>query len=150
MLKSNSFISRKFFIPFFAVLFLILFDQAIKILVLVLNVSHTCNGGFAFGIGSQVQANTIFAVPVILLFFVFYFLLKEKRQFYQFGYLLIIAGGVSNLIDRIIRGCVVDFISFGSVLNFAFLNSAFNPADIFVTIGIGIVIFGIIFGTNEK
>ena len=53
--------------------------------------------------------------------------------------ILIAAGGISNLIDRIFRGYVVDFID---VNFFNFPN--FNVADISIIIGIGILLIVII------
>ena len=60
--------------------------------------------------------------------------------------LLIVAGGVGNLIDRILNGYVVDFI------NFVFITfPVFNLADIFVTCGgTLIIIYMIFFADKEK
>lgn len=44
---------------------------------------------------------------------------------------LIIAGGISNCIDRVFRGYVLEFIDFTDFLNFPILNLA----DIFILIG---------------
>ena len=50
---------------------------------------------------------------------------------------LILAGGVGNLIDRLITGSVVDFIDF-RLINFA----VFNVADICAVVGsIGLLVF---------
>ena len=45
--------------------------------------------------------------------------------------LLVIAGGIGNLIDRIFRGFVVDFLSF------SIFPPVFNLADCCITVGIG-------------
>ena len=59
--------------------------------------------------------------------------------------LLIISGGISNLIDRIFRGGVVDFIDISQVINFP----KFNLADICIVVGwILFVLFAAIH-TNE-
>ena len=62
---------------------------------------------------------------------------------------LISAGGLGNLIDRLFRGKVVDFIE-PTFINFA----VFNFADILVTCGavmiIGYLIFDIIFDFRQK
>ena len=56
-------------------------------------------------------------------------------------FILVIAGGLSNLIDRITRGFVVDFIDVNELLNFAI----FNVADIFIVVGIfGTIIYSFI------
>jgi signal peptidase II len=53
------------------------------------------------------------------------------------GIILIISGGLSNIADRIMSGCVIDFID----LKFW---PVFNLADIYITIG-GIIILCVLF-----
>ena len=55
---------------------------------------------------------------------------KIKNKFYQVCAVMVISGGLGNLLDRIFRGFVVDFIEVQFV-NFA----VFNFADILVTCG---------------
>ena len=52
--------------------------------------------------------------------------------------ILIISGAIGNLIDRVFRGFVVDFISF---ILFNSQMPVFNIADIFVTCGVAGLIF---------
>jgi len=61
----------------------------------------------------------------------------------KFGILLIIAGGLSNITDRIIHGCVTDFID----LKFW---PVFNLADIYITIGAIIIIKHIAYNMEHK
>ena len=51
----------------------------------------------------------------------------------QYGFAMIIAGGIGNLYDRIVYGFVVDFIRL-DFINFAI----FNAADVFICLGAGI------------
>jgi lipoprotein signal peptidase len=65
-------------------------------------------------------------VPVsftIALFFIISFLRSRQRSFF-----FIAAGGTSNLIDRLARGGVVDFISLPGL-------PLFNPADLAICLG---------------
>ena len=61
---------------------------------------------------------------------------------------MVIAGGVSNLLDRVFRGYVVDFININDFINFAI----FNVADIFIVVGVIGLAFCMIFKgeKNEK
>jgi signal peptidase II len=56
---------------------------------------------------------------------------------------LIIAGGTSNLVDRLVRGSVVDFIEIGIG---ALRTGVFNLAD--VAIGVGVFLF--VWAENHK
>ncbi len=51
---------------------------------------------------------------------------------------LLLGGAIGNLIDRIRLGWVVDFLDFR-------IWPVFNGADSFITIGVGIIIFDILF-----
>ena len=55
---------------------------------------------------------------------------KIRNKFYQVCAVMVIAGGLGNLIDRIFRGFVVDYIEV-QFMDFA----VFNFADILVTCG---------------
>ncbi|HIC82842.1 MAG TPA: signal peptidase II [Candidatus Marinimicrobia bacterium] len=134
---------------FFLICFIVLIDQISKILIHakinlyesiqiiphLLDFTYIRNEGIAFGInfaGSKV----IFIVFPILITFYLFSLLKDKefdKPFYQISLLLIIGGAIGNIIDRIFRGYVIDFIDFH-------INNVhwyvFNLADSSVTIGL--------------
>ena len=52
------------------------------------------------------------------------------------GVALLVGGGVSNLLDRIIHGTVIDFMNMGIG---PLRTGIFNVADIAITLGVGIV-----------
>ena len=55
------------------------------------------------------------------------------------GWLLVLAGGLGNLIDRVLHGQVVDYF------NFLFMNFAvFNFADVLITTGIGLLLLSLL------
>lgn len=134
---------------FFLICFIVLIDQISKILIHakinlyesiqiiphLLDFTYIRNEGIAFGInfaGSKI----IFIVFPILITFYLFSLLKDKefdKPFYQISLLLIIGGAIGNIIDRIFRGYVIDFIDFH-------INNVhwyvFNLADSSVTIGL--------------
>lgn len=97
------------------VIWLIVFDQAVKLLALQGGISAINNKSSAFGI--------IFSG---ILAYIYFF----KKQG-GLGILLIIAGGTSNLIDRVFYGGVVDFISLP-------LIPVFNLADLMICVGTGL------------
>src|SRR5262249_1078227 len=55
------------------------------------------------------------------------------------GAVLFIAGGASNLIDRIARGRVVDFMNVGVG---SWRTGIFNVADVALMVGVALIIFG--------
>ena len=70
------------------------------------------NRGAAFGIFQN--ATLFFSVITILLIGVFLFLLITKKfsgKLFMISVILIIGGGIGNLIDRLFRGFVIDYLS---------------------------------------
>ena len=61
------------------------------------------------------------------------------------GLLFLIAGGISNLIDRVFRGFVVDYIDFTQIIDFP----VFNLADIVLVVGWILLIIGILKDINK-
>ena len=134
-----------FFLPFFIVLIdqlsnllfhtkMNLYDSFVVIPSL-LDFTYIRNEGIAFGINFP-GGKIFFIVFPILITFYLISLLKNKEfedSASQIALLLIIGGAIGNILDRIFRGYVVDFIDFH-------INGAhwyiFNVADSSVTIGL--------------
>lgn len=121
-------------------LLIILFDQVTKMILINQNITiipsflsfnYTQNTGAAFNIGTN-NIITIIIINVIIIGLIIKFI---KDNDLHIGALLslfiVLAGGISNLIDRIFRGFVIDFID---VNIFNFPN--FNVADICIVLGI--------------
>ena len=89
------------------------------------------NTGAAFGSFSDNTALlSVFTGIVIVVGIVILLMGKIKSGFCQVCAVLIIAGGLGNLIDRVLLGYVIDYIEV-QFMNFA----VFNFADILVTCG---------------
>ena len=124
---------------------IILIDQLIKIFAIsitnngsieiikgVLNFTYVKNTEEAWKIGSD--ASTFLLINIIVIFLLIRFLIVNREKVdvkASVALSFILAGGISNLIDRIFRGEVVNFIDISSLVNFP----KFNFADIYIVIG---------------
>jgi signal peptidase II len=100
------------------------------------------NYNFAFGIAlPHVLAYVIYAIVIAALTF-WYVQLRQRNNWQGIGYYLVMAGAVSNLIDRFALGYVRDFIS-------AFWGNVFNFADTWIILGILMIICGEILITKR-
>ncbi len=120
-------------------------DQALKLLasrflsqrepiVLIkgfIRLNYSENTGASFGMLKD-KPYILFIFNIIVLFLMLYFLFFKgiKNRVYEFCLLLVVSGGVGNIIDRVLRGFVVDFIE-PTFINFAI----FNFADSAITVG---------------
>ena len=104
----------------------------------VLRLTNVRNPGAAFSILEGKQIFLVIFTAIIVLAMLYLMISKKvKRTPYIWSMSLIVAGGIGNLIDRIIRGEVVDFIDV-KIINFAI----FNVADICAVLGsAGLLIF---------
>ena len=134
-------------------LLLVVIDQIIKIVVIkniqynpitiikgILKFSYCENKGVAFSIGDgHVPMFIILNIFIIIGMVLFYEKNREEfKGICKIFFTMVIAGGVSNLLDRIFRGYVIDFIDINDLFSFAI----FNVADIFIVCGIiGLVIY---------
>lgn len=91
---------------------------------------------------------TIFVGLMLITLFVYVLVKKDLLGWYIFAFILILGGGMGNVLDRIINdGKVVDFI----ILRlFGFHTGIFNIADVFVTVGISVLIISKMFKKNES
>ena len=110
----------------------------------VLDFTYVQNRGAAFSLFQNSQLITVI-LPVITMIAGVLFLLhlrKKKEKLAERGVLLIMSGGIGNLIDRTVMGFVTDMISVGSF-------PVFNVADICVTVGCAVLILWVIIGDRK-
>lgn len=92
------------------------------------------NTGMAFSMlsGKTVFLAVITAAALIIMAY-FLFVKNYGERFERFCFILIFAGGVGNLIDRVFQGYVIDYFEF-LFMDFAI----FNVADVYVCVGVGL------------
>jgi signal peptidase II len=81
---------------------------------------------------------TLFSSLLLFAMAVYVCLSKRMQPSEIAGYGFIIAGGLSNMIDRILVGAVVDFMNIGIG---ALRTGIFNVADVAIMLGLFVVIF---------
>jgi len=146
----------------FKIIILVIIDQIIKLIAIgtigktgnsiaiipnFLHLTYFENIGAAFGI----FISRIFLIGVdVLLIYVLVKLLRSKKEEIndrvKFGISLVLAGGIGNLIDRIFRGKVIDYIDLTKKFNFPI----FNFADVCIFIGVLIIMITIMIITVKK
>lgn len=103
----------------------------------VVSLFYTENIGAGFSIFSG-KTTFLIIFTIIAMAFVLFLLIKGfyRHPLTNWGFMLVLSGGIGNLIDRIFNGgAVVDFIK-TDFMDFPI----FNVADICVTIGAGLII----------
>jgi signal peptidase II len=100
------------------------------------NIVHIQNIGAAFGALKWLGNPIFIALSIIVIIFLTVLIFKETKGI--FPYSLLIGGAVGNLIDRLTRGYVVDFLDFHA---FGYHWAAFNVADSALSVGMVLVIF---------
>ena len=107
-----------------------------------LELTHIHNFGVSFGFLSGIVSPWILiCIGLLVVGFITYLMINSKDLLEKWGLFIIISGALSNIIDRIINGYVIDFI-YLHISNFYW--PAFNFADIYISIGILMVIINII------
>ena len=100
----------------------------------VVELRFVLNQGMAFSLLSGKQLFLIIATSAALLAVAYGLFFRSRGKYLQqAALLLILAGGIGNLIDRVLNGEVVDYI------NLLFMRFAvFNFADICVCVGVAL------------
>ena len=143
-----------------AIIFLVLIDQCMKIfiskimlnngfedmqLLPFLNIVFVRNTGVSFGMFSEwgILGRYFFSIFSIVVgcFLILLAIFSDTKAF-RISLALISSGALGNAIDRVYFGGVIDFIDF-FIYNFNW--PAFNFADIFITVGVILLLFDNIF-----
>lgn len=114
----------------------------------VLEFSYLENTGAAFSSFAGKQTLLICLTTVVTLLLLWkYLTLPGGKRFVpmRLCMLLIISGAVGNLIDRVSRNYVVDFIYFVPI-DFP----KFNVADIYITVGVAVLAFLLFFRYSDE
>jgi len=148
----NAVFSRNTIISLVIIILVFVLDRATKVSIIkhqlnnsslfineYLNLELVWNTGIGFGMFSQ-NANIYYHFITLLIFFVIVFLsyLTSKSHFLdKIFFSLILGGALGNLYDRLLYFAVPDFIDF-HINDYHWFT--FNIADIFITIGIILII----------
>lgn len=116
--------------------FMKLYDT-IRIIPSFFNITYVRNTGAAFSILED--SRIFFIVITFVALIVIYLLLKDKvlNKYQTFLYSMLIGGIAGNLVDRIIYGYVIDYLSF-NIFSYSF--PVFNIADSFIVISVVLLI----------
>ena len=109
-------------------------DQLIKLWASNVLQRFVLNQGMAFSLLSGKQLFLILATSAALLLVAYLLFFRSRgKLLQQIAFILVLAGGIGNLIDRVLNGEVVDYI------NPLFIDFAvFNFADILVCVGVAL------------
>jgi signal peptidase II len=100
------------------------------------------NPGISYGLlggGGEIQRVVLIVLSLLIIAYLIYWIRESNSNFISFGICLIIGGALGNMIDRILYGKVIDFISLHV---FDYYWYVFNIADIaIVSGGISVLIY---------
>ena len=114
-----------------------------------LNLYLIWNEGIAFGLlsfdSNEIYNFITFFIAIINI--VIIYILIKINDFRRYFFSIILGGSLGNLFDRLVYNAVPDFIDF----HFGDLHwFIFNPADIFITIGVICLILVEFFSKDKK
>ena len=112
---------------------------AMPLLPGIVELRYTVNDGMAFSLLSGQQKLLITVTGVILVAVLIWLLAGKMSLLERAAWVLVLGGGVGNLLDRVAAGQVVDYI------NLLFMRFAvFNFADICVCVGVGLLVLHVV------
>ena len=157
-------LTKNFYINLFIIFSIFIIDRITKIYVIgvngknsyedlysskFLNINLIWNEGVAFGLFSFSQ-NNLYNLLTLIISIIVIVILKMIINSYgikKYGLMMIFGGALGNLFDRIFYKAVPDFIDF-HIGEFHWF--VFNVADIFITIGVIIMILFELILNNQK
>ncbi len=150
----NNYMIKKNLISFSVVFLIFIFDRLSKYIVLekfnnsetinislnsFININLVWNNGIAFGLLSfnqNIYYHLITFIIILITLLIIWFALKSSGL-EKISFLMITGGSLGNIFDRIYYSSVIDFIDL-NYNNFHWF--IFNVADIFITLGVIILI----------
>ena len=121
------------------------FGKLIPVIEPLFYLTYHENKGAAWGI-LQNKRFFFIILTVIALAFIVYFMVKMDNKLLKTALSFILGGAVGNLIERIYKGSVTDFLDFYFG---AYHFPTFNVADSFITIGTILLAYYLLFVYKE-
>ena len=145
---------KKYFLEIIIILVIFFLDRISKLYVIhqdklnfnseiylskFLNIRLIWNEGIAFGLLSFDEKYLYNLITILIFLVIVYiiFIASKSDDLRKYSLVLVIGGAIGNLFDRLIYNAVPDFIDF-HVGNFHWF--IFNVSDIFITIGVILMI----------
>ena len=106
------------------------------------DITHIHNFGVSFGLfAGTIPALVLVIIGLFVTVFVLYLYINSSEFLERWGLFIIICGAIGNIVDRFINGYVIDFL-------YLHINQyywpAFNFADIYISIGIIMIIVNMV------
>lgn len=122
-------------------------NQSIEVIKDFFYLRYINNTGASWGIlsNSRILLIILSLIAIIILIRYMYSFKETKLNYIGFGFLL--GGILGNLSDRLLHGYVKDFLDF-IIFNYDF--PVFNIADIFIVLGVIVLIISIIRGEDKN
>jgi len=109
-------------------------NQTIILIKNFLNITYVHNTGAAFSLfKDKTWLLIIIGIIVLVGFSIYLYKLKDINDFDKYIYSLLYGGILGNLLDRVIYGYVIDYISLNI---FGYYFPIFNFADMCIVIGV--------------
>lgn len=127
---------------------LLIVNESVMIIKNFFNITYVRNTGAAFSIFS---GNTflVMIISFMIIMGIILYIRKNKpsNKIEKISYSLILGGAIGNFIDRIIYGYVRDFIEIDI---FGWDYPIFNLADVFVVVGVILLVIATWRGRNDR
>lgn len=130
------------------------YGQEIELIGQKFVLQYVNNKGAFLGMGSDlnpvVRLIFLLILPVVVLGYLIYYIFKNKQleNYAVIALCMIAGGGIANVYDRIISGHVTDFLHID--LGGVFRTGIFNLADMAVTSGMILILFGSLLHRRKK
>lgn len=113
------------------------------------SITHARNPGAALGFFQDVHVTVFIGLTVVALVLIWSFYRQIDPDDVLSGTALglIVSGALGNLIDRVVRGEVIDFLQFDLGL---FVFPDFNVADSAIVIGVGLLLLDVVASESEE
>lgn len=129
-------------------------ERPVEVVPGYLRLSYAQNTGVAFGMFSSVDSPwkpyilAALAVAAVVVILVFGARTPSHRVLFHWSLAIILGGILGNLVDRVLRGAVIDFIDFH--VHEAFYWPTFNIADSAISVGVALLLIDTVRNSADR